>query len=96
MRNEVILFRAKEEWNVLPTIKRRKANWIGHILGRNCLQTHVIKGKTEVTGRRRRRRKQLLDDLNEKRILKYQRESTRSHSVENYLSKEIRACPQAN
>jgi len=55
MRNEVLLFRAKEERNVLPTIKRRKVNWIGHILRRNCLETHVIKGKIEVTGRRGRR-----------------------------------------
>jgi hypothetical protein len=36
--------------------KRRKANWIGHILRRNCLLKHVIEGKlegrTETTGRR--------------------------------------------
>jgi hypothetical protein len=46
-------------------------NWIGHILHRNCLLKHVIEGKTEetvdVTGRRGRRRKQLLDDLKERR-----------------------------
>jgi hypothetical protein len=55
----------------LHTIERRKANWTGHILRRNCLLKHVIDGKTEgrikVTGRRGRRRKQLLDDLKEKR-----------------------------
>jgi hypothetical protein len=38
---------------------------------RNCLLTHVIEGKLEgrieVTGRRGRRRKQLLDDLKEMR-----------------------------
>jgi hypothetical protein len=55
-----------------PTYKkRRKANWIGHILRRNCLLKHVIEGKLEgrieMTGRRGRRRKQLLDDLKEKR-----------------------------
>jgi hypothetical protein len=53
------------------TIKRRKANLIGHILRRNCLLKHVIEGKLEgrreMTGRRGRRRKQLLDDLQEKR-----------------------------
>jgi hypothetical protein len=27
--------------------KRRKANWIGHILRRNCLLKHVIEGKLE-------------------------------------------------
>jgi len=30
------------------TIKRRKANWIGHILRRNCLLKHVNEGKMEV------------------------------------------------
>jgi hypothetical protein len=52
------------------TMKRRKANWIGHILRRNCLLKHVIEGRIE--GRievtvRGRRRKQLLDDVKEKR-----------------------------
>jgi hypothetical protein len=27
----------------LHTIKRRKANWIGYILRRNCLLKHVLK-----------------------------------------------------
>jgi hypothetical protein len=53
------------------TIKRRKANWIGHILRRNCLLKHVIEGKLEgiikIAGRRGVWRKQLLDDLKEKR-----------------------------
>jgi hypothetical protein len=51
--------------------KKRKANWIGHILRRNCLLKHVIEGqlegRIEMTGRRGRRRKQLLDDLKENR-----------------------------
>ena len=45
--------------------------WIGHILCRNCLLKHIIEGMTEVrtdvVGRRRRRCKQLLDDLTETR-----------------------------
>ena len=52
---------------VLHEKRKRKANWIGHILRRNCLLQQVIqgkiKGRIEVT-RRRRRRKKLLDDLN--------------------------------
>jgi hypothetical protein len=32
MRNKEVLQRVKEERNILHTIKRRKANWIGHIL----------------------------------------------------------------
>jgi hypothetical protein len=56
---------------MLHTIQRWKAEWIGHIMRRNCLLKHVIEGKMEgkieVMGRRERSRKQLLDDLNEKR-----------------------------
>jgi hypothetical protein len=68
VRNEV-LHRVKKERNIVHTIKRRKANWIGHILRRNCLLKHVIegmiKGSIEVTERRGRRLKQLLDPLKE-------------------------------
>jgi hypothetical protein len=71
VRNEEVLHRVKEERNILHTIKRRKANWIGHILRRNCLLKHVIEGKLEgridMTVRLGRRRKQLLDGLKEKR-----------------------------
>jgi hypothetical protein len=71
VRNEEVLHRVKEERNIVHTIKRRKANWIGQILRRNCLLKHVIEGKLEgrieMTGRRGRRRKHLLDDLKEKR-----------------------------
>jgi hypothetical protein len=66
-----VLHRVKEERNIVHTIKRRQANWSGHILRRNCLLKHVIEGKLEgrieMTGRRGRRRKQLLDDLKEKK-----------------------------
>jgi hypothetical protein len=52
-------------------ITKRKANWIGHILRRNCLLQQVIEGKVrggiEVTGRRGRRCRKLLDDLKERR-----------------------------
>ena len=52
-------------------IKRRKVNWTGHILRRNGLLKHIIggkvEGKVEVTGRRGRRRMQLLDNLKETR-----------------------------
>jgi hypothetical protein len=60
-------YRVEEVRNVLQTTKRRKANWIGHVLRRNCLRTHVIEGKAErrieVTERQVRRRKQLLYDI---------------------------------
>jgi hypothetical protein len=69
MINEV-LQRVKEERNTVQTIKRRKTNWIGHILLSIYLLQHVIEGniegRIEVTERRGRRCKQLLDDLKEK------------------------------
>jgi hypothetical protein len=69
VRNEEVLHKVKEERNILHTVKRRKSNWIGHILCRNCLLKHVIEGRIEgrieVTGRRGRSCKQLLDDLKE-------------------------------
>jgi hypothetical protein len=96
VRNEVVLHRVKEERNILHTIKRRKANWIGHILRSNCLLKHVIEGKLEgrieMTGRRGTRRKQLLDDLKEKGILEIERGSSRLHSMENSLWKRLRTC----
>jgi len=71
VRDEEVLYTVKEEWNIVHTVKGRKANWIGHILRRNCLLKHVIEGKIgeriEVTGRRARKSKQLLDDFKEKR-----------------------------
>jgi hypothetical protein len=47
VRNEEVLHRVNEERSILHTIKRRNANWIGHILFRNCLLKHVIEGKLE-------------------------------------------------
>jgi hypothetical protein len=71
VRNEDVLLRVKEQMNILHEISKRKANWIGHILRRNCLLQRVIEGKIkegiEVTGRRGRRRRKLLDDLKERR-----------------------------
>jgi hypothetical protein len=63
--------RVREGRNILHTIQRKEANWIGHILCRNCLLERVIEGKiegrTEMKGSRGRKRKQLLVDLREKR-----------------------------
>jgi hypothetical protein len=55
VRNEGVLLRVKEQRNTLHEISKRKANWIGHILRRNCLLQQVIEGKIkggiEVAGR---------------------------------------------
>jgi hypothetical protein len=67
VNNETVLHRVKEERNILHTIRRRKANWIGHTLRSNCLLKHIIEGKIIGTRRRGRRYKLLLDDLKEGR-----------------------------
>jgi len=65
------LLRVNEQRNIVYEISKRKANWIGHILRRNCLLQRVIEGKIkggiEVTGRRGRMYRKLLDDLKERR-----------------------------
>jgi len=45
VRNEEILLRVKEQRDILHEISKGKANWIGHILRRNCLLQLVIEGK---------------------------------------------------
>jgi hypothetical protein len=66
-------------------IKRKKANFIGHILHSNCLLIPNTEGKKvegiEVAGGH----KQLLDSLKKMRILEIETGRTRSHSVENSL-----------
>jgi hypothetical protein len=66
-----MLHRVSEQRNNLHEIRKWKANWIGHILRRNCLLKEVIEGKIhgriEVKRRRGRRRKKLLDDLGDRR-----------------------------
>ena len=71
VRNEDVLFRIKEQRNILHEIRKWKANWTDHILRRNCLLQRVtkekIQGGIEVTRRQGRRRRKLLDDLKERR-----------------------------
>ena len=71
VRNKEVLLRVNEQRNILHEIRKRKANWIGHILRRNCFLQQVIEGKIkgqiEVTRRRERRCKKLLDDLKDRR-----------------------------
>ena len=85
MRNEEVLLRVKEQRNILHEIRKWKANWIGHILRRNCLLQRVtegkIKGRIEVTGRRGGRRRKLLDDLKEKREYSHFKEEALDRTV---------------
>ena len=85
MRNEEVLLRVNVQRNILHEIRKWKVNWIGHILRRNCLLKQVIEGKikreVEVTGRRGRRRRKLLDDLKERRGCSYLKEETIDRST---------------
>ena len=44
VRKEVVLLRVKEQRDILNEIRKRKVNWIGHILRRNCLLTYLQHG----------------------------------------------------
>ena len=85
VRNEDVLLRVKEQRNILHEIRKRKAIWIGHIWCRNCLLQRVtegkIKGWIEVTGRRGRNRRKLLDDLKERRGCSHLKEEALDRTV---------------
>ena len=51
VRNEEVLLRVNEQRNTLHEIIKRKANWIGHILRRNCLLKQVIEVNNKGTDR---------------------------------------------
>ena len=55
VRNEEVLFESRSRGIILHEISKRKANWIGHILCRNCLLQQGIVGKMK--GRDRSDRK---------------------------------------
>jgi hypothetical protein len=95
VRNEEVLLRIKEQRNILHEISKWKANLIGQILRRNCLLQQVIEGKIkggiEMTERRGRRRRKLLDDLKERRGYS-SGGSCRSHYVKSWLWKRLWTC----
>uniref|UniRef100_A0A8D9A6H6 Uncharacterized protein n=1 Tax=Cacopsylla melanoneura TaxID=428564 RepID=A0A8D9A6H6_9HEMI len=47
VRNEEVLRRVGEQRSLLKAIRKRKRNWLGHILRRDCLQRRVMEGKIE-------------------------------------------------
>ena len=100
MKNEEVLHTAKKERNTLHTIKM-KDNWSGHILHRICLLKHVtegkIEGRIEVTGRRGRRRKQLLNDLKEaRRYWKLKEEAQDCTPWRTQFGRGLRTCCTAD
>jgi hypothetical protein len=97
VRNEeVVLLTVKAQRNILHKIRKRKANWIHHILRRNCHLQRVIErkiqGGIEVIGRQGRRRRKLLDDLKEKRGYSHLKEEALDCTVEGSLWKRLWTC----
>jgi hypothetical protein len=86
VRDDEVLLKVKEQRNILHEIKKRKANWIGHILRRNFPLQQVIEGKIkegiEMEGRGGRIRRKALDGLKERRGY--------SHLKEEALDRKMR------
>jgi len=106
VRNEDVLLRVNEQRNILHEIRKWKANWIGHILHRNCLLKQVIEGKIKgeigVTKWQRRRQRKLLDDLKDRRGYSHLNEKALDRTVwrrlwtcrqTEYWMKEHATCP---
>jgi hypothetical protein len=95
VRNEDVL-RVKEQRNILHEIRKRKGNWIGHSLRRNCLLQRVVEGNIKggigMTGRRGRRRRKLLDDLKERRGYSHLKVEALDCSVESSVWKRLWTC----
>jgi hypothetical protein len=85
VRNEDVLLRVKGQRNILHEIRKRKAEWIGHILRRNCLLQRVterkIQGRIEVTGRQGRKCRKLLDYLKERRRYSHLKEEAMDRTM---------------
>ena len=82
----------KEEETILHTIKRRKSNWIGHIMCRNCFLNTLIKVRLK-------RRKDKEEDVSSYRTILGTREYTRirerKHQIalrEELVLKKLRTC----
>ena len=91
--------RVNEQRNILHKIRKQKANWIGHILRWNCLLKQVvegkIKGEIEVTRRRGRRHKKLLDDLKDRRGYCHLKEEALDRTMwRNRFGKRLWTCRQ--
>ena len=80
--NGQVLERIGEKRTLLSNILRRKVNWIGHILRRNCLLHDAIEGQMTEVKEVGRRRTQLLDDLrNRRRYWELKKEADRKSVV---------------
>jgi hypothetical protein len=96
VRNEEVFLEVEEQRYILHEISKQNANWIYHILHRNCLLQRVIEGKIkggiDVTGRRGRTHRKLLDDLKERRGYCHLKEEGLNSTMENSLWKRLWTC----
>ena len=65
--NEQVLDRIGEKSTLLNNILRRKANWIGHTMRRNCLLHDAIEEQMMEVKGVRKRRTQLFDNFRNRR-----------------------------
>ena len=61
IKNEVVLERVEEGRIMLELIKKRKRNWLGHCLRRDCLLKDDLEGMVNQKKVRGRRRYQMID-----------------------------------
>jgi hypothetical protein len=93
VKNLVVWPRVKER-NILYTIKRRKGNWIGYSLCRNCPLKHAIEGRIGRTDRRDGKTRKKMQAATgwpsgKDRILGIERESTKLQCLDNSLRKRL-------
>ena len=62
-KNAVVLERVGEERIMLELIRKRKRNWLGHWLRRNCLLKNALKGMVNEKKVRGRRKYRMMDNI---------------------------------
>ena len=63
IKNAVVLERVGEGRIMLELIKKRRRNWLGHWLRRNCLLKDALEGMVNGKKVRGRRRYQMIDNI---------------------------------
>ena len=63
IKNVVVLERVGEVSTVLEVIRKRKRNWLGHWLRRNCLLKDALEGMVNGKKVRGRRRYQMIENI---------------------------------
>ena len=63
VKNAVVLERVEEGRIMLELIRKRKRNWLGHWLRRNCLVKDSLEGMVNGKKVRGRRRYQMIDNI---------------------------------